>query len=33
MVAFGVVMMMDMLMTQPGSLGVRAGLGRLTADR
>ena len=27
------VMMMDMMMTQPGSIGARAGLGRPLADR
>jgi hypothetical protein len=27
------VMMMDMMMTQPGSYGARAGLGRPSSDR
>ena len=33
MVHFGAVMMMEMMMTQPGSIGVYAGLGRPLADR
>ncbi len=31
--AYGFVMQMDMMMTQPGSFGVCAGLGRPSADR
>jgi hypothetical protein len=33
MAAIGFVMLMDMMMTRPGSIGVCAGLGRPLADR
>jgi hypothetical protein len=33
MAAFGFVMLMDMMMTRPGSVGACAGLGRPSADR
>jgi hypothetical protein len=33
MKAFGNVMLMDTMMTQPGSVGACAGLGRPRADR